>query len=73
MALLDDIRKSLRLSSDVLDEEVQMLIGSALYDMERVGVNPALLQVEGQGGMPGLQRENAQKGEKNVHHNSIVS
>lgn len=46
MALLDDIRKSLRLSSDVLDEEVQMLIGSALYDMERVGVNPALLQVD---------------------------
>ena len=34
---------------------------------------PALLQVEGQGGMPGLQRENAQERKEKVHHNSIVS
>ncbi len=29
-----------------MDAEVDMLIGSALYDMERVGVNPALLDAE---------------------------
>lgn len=46
MALVDDIRKSLRVTTDSLDGEIEMLIGAALYDMERVGVNPALL-VEG--------------------------
>ena len=46
MALLDDIKKSLRVTTDALDAEVDMLIGAALYDMERVGVNPALLDAD---------------------------
>ena len=45
MALLDDIKASLRVSSEAMDSEVQMLIDAALYDMERAGVNPALLDV----------------------------
>jgi len=43
VALLDDIKVSLRVSSQAMDAEVQMLIDAALYDMERAGVNPALL------------------------------
>lgn len=49
MALVDDIKVSLRVSTDAMDAEVQMLIGSALYDMERAGVNPALLEVDAEG------------------------
>ena len=49
MAFLDDIRKSLRLTTDSLDDEAQMLVDAALYDMERAGVNPALLEVDGNG------------------------
>lgn len=45
MPLLDDIKASLRVSSDAMDAEVEMLIDAALYDMERCGVNPALLEV----------------------------
>ena len=44
MALLDDIKSSLRVTTDTLDAEVQMLIDAALYDMGRVGVSPALLE-----------------------------
>lgn len=47
MALIDDIKLSLRLSTDAMDSEVQMLVDSALYDMERVGVDPDLLLVDG--------------------------
>lgn len=43
MALRDDIKLALRLTSDVFDAEVDTLIDAALYDMERVGVDPALL------------------------------
>ena len=46
MALLEDIRKSLRVTTDTRDSEVSMLVAAALYDMERVGVNPALLEVD---------------------------
>lgn len=46
MALLDDIRTSLRVTSDKFDAEVSMLVDAALYDMERAGVNPALLAVD---------------------------
>lgn len=49
MALLDDIKKSLRVSTDALDAEVQMLVDAALYDMERAGVNPALLALDENG------------------------
>ena len=43
MTLLADIKTALRIKTDALDSEVETLIGSALYDMWRVGVNPALL------------------------------
>lgn len=49
MPLLDDIKLTLRLTTDELDSEVQMLIGSALHDLERVGVNPALLELDEEG------------------------
>lgn len=46
MALIDDIKVSLRITTDAFNAEVQMLIDSALYDMERTGVNPELLTLE---------------------------
>lgn len=54
MALLDDIKAALRLTTDALDSEVEMLVGAALYDMERVGVNPALLEVDSEEGLENL-------------------
>jgi len=45
VTLLADIKSSLRISSDAFDAEVEMLVEAALYDMERAGVNPALLEV----------------------------
>ena len=38
MALLDDIKVALRLSSDAFDAEVEMLVAAALQDMGRVGL-----------------------------------
>ena len=49
MTLLSDIKKSLRVTTDALDAEVQMLVDAALIDMERAGVNPALLQLDENG------------------------
>lgn len=49
MALIDDIKVSLRVVSPKFDDEVEMLIGAALYDMERVGINPALLELDENG------------------------
>lgn len=49
MTLLEDIKVSLRVVSSKFDSEVEMLIGSALYDLGRVGVNPAILQVDSEG------------------------
>jgi len=46
VTLLADIRTALRVTTDLLDSEAQTLISAALYDMERVGVNPALLVVD---------------------------
>ena len=46
LTLRDDIKTALRLKSDAFDDEVDTLVGAALYDMERVGVNPALLAVD---------------------------
>ena len=46
MTLLDDIKTSLRVTSEAFDAEVSMLIDAALYDMERAGVNPALLELD---------------------------
>jgi len=45
VTLFADIKTSLRVTSDAFDSEVRMLINAALYDMERAGVNPALLEV----------------------------
>lgn len=59
MALLDDIKLSLRLSTDVMDSEVQMLADSALYDMERVGVDPDLLLVGDDGNLANAFVKNA--------------
>ena len=43
MALLDDIKLSLRVATDDLDTEVRMLVDAAIYDMWRVGINPEIL------------------------------
>lgn len=39
MALLDDIKLSLRVTSDMFDAEVNNLINAAFGDMQRVGVS----------------------------------
>ena len=51
MALLDDIKLSLRLTTDVFDAEVQMLADAAITDMDRVGVLPALLELDDEGNL----------------------
>ena len=43
MALIDDVRVSLRVVSDMTDVEVQGLIDAATQDMRRVGVRERLL------------------------------
>ena len=43
MALLDDVKVSLRLSTDAMDSEVSMLIAAAKADMKRVGVPEKML------------------------------
>ena len=43
MALIDDVRVSLRVVSDMTDVEVQGLIDAAIQDMRRVGVRDRLL------------------------------
>jgi hypothetical protein len=45
VALLDDIKLSLRVTSESFDAEAQMLVDAALYDMGRAGVNPSLLEL----------------------------
>ena len=52
MALLDDMKLALRVTSDAFDAEVATLIDAALYDMERAGVSPVLLAVDAEGGLP---------------------
>lgn len=43
MALLDDVKVSLRLSTDAMDSEVQMWIDAAKADMRRIGVPEEML------------------------------
>jgi hypothetical protein len=43
MALIDDVRASLRVVSESTDAEIQMLIDAAISDMRRCGVNGRLL------------------------------
>lgn len=47
MALIDDMKLALRVSSDVYDGEVGMLIDAAIADMRRVGVDGSLLDEQG--------------------------
>lgn len=44
MALLDDVKVSLRLSTEAMDSEVSMLIAAAKADMRRVGVPEGMLE-----------------------------
>lgn len=43
MSLLDDIKTSLRVTSNAFDSEVRGLIDAARFDMERAGVDPTML------------------------------
>lgn len=43
MALLDDVKLALRVSSDAFDDEVAALVAAALVDMKRTGVREELL------------------------------
>lgn len=43
MALLDDIKVALRVTSTATDTEIQQLIDACLSDMERVGIDSMLL------------------------------
>lgn len=46
MALLDDVKVALRLTTDAMDSEVSMWIGAAKADLARVGVPDAMLADE---------------------------
>lgn len=46
MALIDDIKLNLRVSTKALDPEIRMLIDSAVADMIRVGVDPEYINIE---------------------------
>ena len=43
MALIDDVRTALRVTSDMTDVEIQMWIDAAKADMLRCGVKPELV------------------------------
>lgn len=46
MAWLDDAKLVLRVSSDAMDDEIQMLIDAALNDLDMKGVNPLIVSEE---------------------------
>ena len=46
MALLDEMRTSLRVVSDMTDDEIQMWVDAAIADMRRCGVKDSLLEQE---------------------------
>ena len=43
MALLDDVRTALRVTTSLTDGEIATYIGTALFDMENKGVQPGFL------------------------------
>ena len=43
MALLDDVKVALRVTTDKTDGEVETYIGTALFDMQNKGVKPEFL------------------------------
>ena len=47
MALRDEVRAVLRVSSTLYDSEVDTLIGSALFDMRNKGISEEFLGTEG--------------------------
>ena len=51
MALIDDVRSALHISSKAMDGEIQALINGALADMERAGIAPSFLTGDGMGAM----------------------
>lgn len=51
MALLDEMRMRLRVSSEITDDEIEGEIQAALADMRRVGVRDRLLIPEVEGGL----------------------
>ena len=51
MPLVDEMKVALRVSGDAFDDEVAMLIASAVADMKRVGVDPSLLEEESMGAL----------------------
>jgi hypothetical protein len=63
VALLDDIKLSLRVTTGALDAEVQMLCDAALYDMERAGVNANMIP---------LARDDAAEMPKDAKRNAHV-
>lgn len=46
MALLDDMRLAVRVTSTAMDTEIQSWIDSAIADMKRVGVDETMLDPE---------------------------
>lgn len=52
MALLDDIKTTLRIKSSAYDSEVQMHIDAAIADMRRVGINDELLNEDNMAALP---------------------
>lgn len=52
MALLDDVRTSLRVTSTLTDVEVQAWIDAAIADMKRVGIRDELLVEEELAALP---------------------
>lgn len=57
MALIDDIKASLRVTSGKFDAEAQMLIDAAIFDMRRAGVNPELLMFGDDGSGNGFVKQ----------------
>lgn len=46
MALLDDVKLALRISHNLLDNEIQQVITSAQQEMIRAGVMPSVVSME---------------------------
>ncbi len=49
MALLDDVRTALRVTTSLTDGEIGTYIGTALFDMENKGVRPEFLAEDAHG------------------------
>ena len=43
MALIDDVRSCLRVTSELTDDEIEMWVNAAIADMTRVGIRETLL------------------------------